>query len=333
MVNVRNAAATVAEAKLEGITDMGKFFKHQLFLAGLSDILHEKTLEAKNDTFAQSLELARELEAIQLDHKRSLKIAAVKAELQPEEARTIAWESLSRWPQFEPGTTGSHLRRISLGPTNKVAPMALGTTASCVAIAKRKDTCRRNATPASMTRCPWWMPMASPMTTGSTTLPRMTSLTRSTKTPRWGHHQLEPLPPFKLVSSSDSAPAQSCSPAIIENALQFLYNKIMIDAINEIKQTLKPSFRRPYLTLNLQNCTSIKGLYDTGADISCVSEKYFRQIPLNHRPVKLKDGTLSRFKTAGGQPLTVRGWYKFNVKIGTKTLTLNSMLSLTSMNH
>jgi hypothetical protein len=41
------------------------------------------------------LDLARELESIQLDHRRSQKIAAVKAELQPEEASTIAWESLT----------------------------------------------------------------------------------------------------------------------------------------------------------------------------------------------------------------------------------------------
>jgi hypothetical protein len=42
---------------------------------------------------------------------------------------------------------------------------------------------------------------------------------------------------------------------------------MMTDAVNEIKQTLKPTFRRPYLTVNLQNCIAIKGLYDTGADI------------------------------------------------------------------
>ncbi len=68
MVTVRNNAATVAEAKLEGITDMGKFFKDQLFLASLSNNLCDKTLEAKKDTFTQSLELALELEAIQLHH-------------------------------------------------------------------------------------------------------------------------------------------------------------------------------------------------------------------------------------------------------------------------
>jgi len=69
MAAVRNAAAIIAEAKAEGMADMGKFFKHQLFLAGLSDNVCDKVLEAKKDTFAQSLELAHELEAIQLDHR------------------------------------------------------------------------------------------------------------------------------------------------------------------------------------------------------------------------------------------------------------------------
>jgi hypothetical protein len=94
----------------------------------------------------------------------------------------------------------------------------------------------------------------------------------------------------------------------------------MTDTVNEIKQNLQPTFCRPYLTVNLQNCISIKGLYDTGADISCVSEKYFRQLPPPYQPIKLKTETLPRFKTAGGQPLTVRGRCKFRVRIGTKFL-------------
>jgi hypothetical protein len=51
--------------------------------------------------------------------------------------------------------------------------------------------------------------------------------------------------------------------------MQILNNKMMTNAINEIKQTLKPSFCHPYLNVSLQNCTSFKGLYDAGADISC----------------------------------------------------------------
>jgi hypothetical protein len=74
-----NAAATVAEAKLEEMNDMAKLFKHQLFLPCLTGQIRDKILEARKDAFAQSLELAREFEAIQLNHKRTLKIGAVKA--------------------------------------------------------------------------------------------------------------------------------------------------------------------------------------------------------------------------------------------------------------
>jgi hypothetical protein len=46
MVAVRLAGATPYQAKLEGMNDMAKFFKHQLFLTGLNDHLHDKILEA-----------------------------------------------------------------------------------------------------------------------------------------------------------------------------------------------------------------------------------------------------------------------------------------------
>ncbi len=58
MANVRLVIATFAQAKLEGMNDMAKFFKHQLFLAGLDDPLRDEVLEARKDTFDQSLELA-----------------------------------------------------------------------------------------------------------------------------------------------------------------------------------------------------------------------------------------------------------------------------------
>jgi hypothetical protein len=89
----------------------------------------------------------------------------------------------------------------------------------------------------------------------------------------------QPLPPFKLVSSSENAPTHSCSTAHIDNAITFLYNKLFADAVSEIKSNLKPTFTRPYLWVNVQNALKIRGLYNTGADISCISEKIFRQIP------------------------------------------------------
>jgi hypothetical protein len=44
------------------------------------------------------------------------------------------------------------------------------------------------------------------------------------------------------------------------------------------------------LHIKIQNSVSVRGLYDTGADISCISLKVFRQIPPQHRPRKLEGG-------------------------------------------
>jgi len=58
---VRLAGATPDHAKLEEMSNMSTFFKHQLFLAGIKDSLCDKVLEARKDTFAQRLILGREL--------------------------------------------------------------------------------------------------------------------------------------------------------------------------------------------------------------------------------------------------------------------------------
>jgi hypothetical protein len=88
------AGATEAQVKAEGIKDMALFFKHQLFLAGLKDSVRDKVVEAGKDTFQESMKLAHELEAIHNDHKRSQRIAAVKASLAPAEAANIPWDDI-----------------------------------------------------------------------------------------------------------------------------------------------------------------------------------------------------------------------------------------------
>jgi hypothetical protein len=65
---------------------------------------------------------------------------------------------------------------------------------------------------------------------------------------------------------------------------------------------------------------SVRGLYDTGADISCLSQKVFRQIPPQQRPRKIEGGITPKFKSAGGQILPVDGKYQFTVQIGTKSI-------------
>jgi len=80
------AGATEAQVKAEGIKDMALFFKHQLFLAGIKDSLRDKVVEAGKASFQESMKYARELEAIHNDHRRSQRIAAVKASMPLAEA-------------------------------------------------------------------------------------------------------------------------------------------------------------------------------------------------------------------------------------------------------
>jgi len=68
--NVRAAAGAGREdVKKEGMRDVEKFFKHQLFLAGLRDDIRGKVMEAGNESLRDSMRLAIELEVIQQDRK------------------------------------------------------------------------------------------------------------------------------------------------------------------------------------------------------------------------------------------------------------------------
>ncbi len=51
-----------------------------------------------------------------------------------------------------------------------------------------------------------------------------------------------------------------------------------------------------------------------------MSEKVFRQLPLNARLKKLDSDKPQKFKSAGGEQLPVRGLYEFNLRIGDKIL-------------
>lgn len=55
--------------KNEGIKDIEKFFKHQLFIAGLKEDIRAKVMEAGHENLADSVKLAVELEIIQQDRR------------------------------------------------------------------------------------------------------------------------------------------------------------------------------------------------------------------------------------------------------------------------
>ena len=84
-------ADTVKEGKSEGIKDMAKFFKMQLFIAGLNDSLRAKVMEAGKASIYDCLDLARELETINSDRKRgSGTIAAISSIPEEEEEAAAA---------------------------------------------------------------------------------------------------------------------------------------------------------------------------------------------------------------------------------------------------
>jgi hypothetical protein len=56
-----------------------------------------------------------------------------------------------------------------------------------------------------------------------------------------------------MVSNSEPTLTQSCYQANIDDAIQFLYTKLVTNAVNEIKSNLKPSFSCPYLWVSVQN--------------------------------------------------------------------------------
>ena len=79
-VRADQGTATPAQAmgmKKEGIKDTERFFKHQLFKAGLRDDLRSEVMKAGKDTLQESKRLAIELEVINND-KKGRQIAAVQ---------------------------------------------------------------------------------------------------------------------------------------------------------------------------------------------------------------------------------------------------------------
>ena len=76
---------------------------------------------------------------------------------------------------------------------------------------------------------------------------------------------------------------------------------------------------RPFVKGQIEN-HHLKMLYDTGADISCISEQEFRQIPVGNRPNKLPIDPGQSFQAASGNALQVKGMYNLPVRILGKTI-------------
>ena len=91
------------------------------------------------------------------------------------------------------------------------------------------------------------------------------------------------------------------------------------DAVCELEDLVAQKFRRPFVPVTMYK-KQIKGLYDTGADVSCLDEKLFREIPIQDRPKKIVEKRRSTFTSASGNELTINGKYLFPLQIGPKKI-------------
>jgi hypothetical protein len=91
------------------------------------------------------------------------------------------------------------------------------------------------------------------------------------------------------------------------------------DAVCEIERLVAPRISRPFVPVIMYK-KQIKGLYDTGADVSCLDEKIFREIPIQDRPKKIVETKRSTFTSASGDKLNINGKYLFPLQIGTKKI-------------
>jgi hypothetical protein len=76
---------------------------------------------------------------------------------------------------------------------------------------------------------------------------------------------------------------------------------------------------RPFLNTKIGSM-ECKMLYDTGADISCMSEKDFRRIPAEVRPEKIPTTAIGKYRSASGGDLEVKGIYMLPVQLLGKTV-------------
>ena len=94
-----------------------------------------------------------------------------------------------------------------------------------------------------------------------------------------------------------------------------MYRHLVTESVSAINQVQQP--QRLYLMAKIMELP-LKMLYDTGADICCLSETMFNKIKAKN-PVT-STGPQWQFKAAGGKQLKVLGKYSVPLKIGKKEL-------------
>ena len=131
------AAADLVKCKREGICDAERFFKHQLFLAGLNEPIRGKVMEANKDTLHEAMQLAGELKTIHQDCKRG-QVAAICEE--DDSAITANYEANDDFGNDEIAAINVIRQRQGKPPFHRNFHHLFGKTNS--SISKSDVTCR-----------------------------------------------------------------------------------------------------------------------------------------------------------------------------------------------
>ena len=90
--------------------------------------------------------------------------------------------------------------------------------------------------------------------------------------------------------------------------------------------------KRPHLSCVVQGLVKTSALYDTGADITCMSLKTFRDIPINKRPPKLVGLEPLRVKGASGRVLESTGTYDLELSFQDKKKVIQRVMVFKELN-
>ena len=102
-----------------------------------------------------------------------------------------------------------------------------------------------------------------------------------------------------------------------ENKRNTFFQNIMTIFTLSCEALWKTANPRPFIKVTTKAGTS-DWLYDSGASVTCMSLKQFRQIPINSRPEKLPNHT--RLVNASGDDLNVVGVYNLQLTVHNRSI-------------
>ena len=111
---------------------------------------------------------------------------------------------------------------------------------------------------------------------------------RSNRGEECGRHHSLRLSGFKLCLGRAVVPSTVPHISDVHTTPQ-LINNIRNDVPDQIKYRINALHSRPFITCKIENVLNVRALYDTGADVNCMSAIAFNKLPLKKRPVKLPE--------------------------------------------